>query len=125
MSLPARALPGPLLSIETSACVLTVVMNVEVLFAPLVSVLDVFAVAVLLSTVPLAVEASGCTVMVNCAVARLGSKKIEQVTVAPPEQVAAGPVFWTTPRRTRQPEGDPRTKRPSPYPDLRWIALRT
>src|SRR6266536_1193736 len=96
MLLPATIVDGLVLPTVTSACAATVVLAVEVLFAAFVSALDVLAVAVLLSTVPLAIVGSGCTVMVNCALPPFGSREMVQLIVPLVLQLAAGPVSWVS-----------------------------
>src|SRR5205809_3542853 len=101
MLFPAIAVAGPFFVIETSACAVTVVLAVELLFDEFVSALDVVAVAVLFSTVPFAMLGSGCTVTVNCALSPFASSEIVHATVPPLPgngvlQAAAGPVSCTS-----------------------------
>src|SRR5262249_42540510 len=97
MLLPAVAVAGALLAIDRSACALIVVDAVEVLLLVFVSALLVVAVAVLLTTVPLASCGAACTVIVKCALCPLDSKPMSHATVplvpeAGVPHVAAGPV---------------------------------
>src|ERR1051326_4555743 len=103
MFVPATAVAGPLFTIETSAFALTVAITVELLFG-VVSALDVVAVAVLLSTVPLGIVGCGCTVMVNCALWLAPRSGIVQATSWPLLHVAAGPVFCVRETKVR-PDG--------------------
>src|SRR5947208_15832078 len=103
MLLPAIAVAGPLLVMETSAWVEMVVLAVELLLDEFVSAPEVVAVAVLLRIVPLAMLGSGCTEIVNCALVPFASSEIVHTTVPPLPgagvlQVAAGPVSCTSER---------------------------
>src|SRR5216110_1146037 len=106
MLFPATAVAGAILLIETSACVLMVVAAVELLLFEFVSALELVAVAVLLSTVPFAMLAIGCTAMVNCALPPFGSREMVQATVPPLPtggslQLAAGPVSCVSETKVR------------------------
>ena len=97
MLLPATAVVGPLFTIDTSADALIVVITVELSFDGFESLLDVDAVAVLLTTVPFATVGAACTVTVNCALPPFGNSGIVQATLplvfgAGVPQFAAGPV---------------------------------
>src|SRR5437763_794145 len=78
-----------------------VMLTVELLFDEFVSGVELLAVAVLVSAVPLATSAATRALIVNCALAPAGSEGIVQLTFgAGALHVAGGPVFWMTPTNT-------------------------
>src|ERR1051325_1551927 len=91
MLLPAPAAAGPLLTMATSACELTVVLTFELLLPFVLSVVVVVTFAVLLSG-PVA-DGETLATMVNVAVAPVFSVAMLHETVAPVVQVKVGPVF--------------------------------
>ena len=93
MLFPATTVAGPLLVIETSALVETVVLVVELLLPGLPSEVVDATVAVLLIVVPLGVEIPVWTTSVNVAEAPAAKVAREQETVAPVVHVNAGPLF--------------------------------
>src|SRR5215471_5049776 len=87
MLLPAVTDAGPVFSTATSALVVIVVWTLELLLFGFGSGVSELATAVLLTMVPLAVDGSASTVMVNVAEAPLRSGETEQATVP----------FWSSP----------------------------
>ena len=90
---PAMIVGGAVLVIETSALVETVVLAVELLLPALLSEVVEVTVAVLLMVDPEAVDGATLATTVNVALAAGASVAIEQETVAPVEQVNAGPLL--------------------------------
>ena len=93
MLFPAVTVAGPLLIIETSALVETVVLAVELLLPALGSEVVDATVAVLLMVDPEAADGETLATSVNAAVAPGSSVAMLQETVAPVVQVNAGPLF--------------------------------
>ena len=94
---PASAVAGALLVIETSAWEEIVVLAVALSFDGFESTLEVVAVAELLTTVPFGTPAAARTPIVNCALCPLVSSEIVHNTLPPApgegvEQLANGPV---------------------------------
>src|SRR6266498_603640 len=92
MLVPAPAAAGPVLTIERSALVETIVVTVELLLPGVASVVVEATFAVLVRLVPEEVEGEMCTTMVKVALAPAVSVAMLQETVAPVVQVNVGPV---------------------------------